>query len=360
MWNRNIPAYAFGLALLCFCLPWIEIRCDAPRGGLFSGQGNDVIITSQSGLQMTYGGVSTSVNHMPLTPQQRAELERQKGNRNLAAPAMILYALCLLAGLGVSLTFRDPHRRFLFTSGASLVAVAILIVQLAYGFPLVENVPRRQNGNGWSYTIVFWLGLISTFAALLTAVARRFALQANSAELSAEETAAAHEPSVPLQRGVDDFLIAWLAKLRSPRVIRGAMIFAASMPFILFALYAWPGFLRPLPQAGIAMSGFVEYMISDEHIAAVKLGMTLEEVATALDIAQEKMDPPAYIGDKEKWRKEQKETGKNNVNLIAFSLQHVAQQKEFWFNFSATYRTLSVRILDGKVVEIKDSKDIGA
>ena len=37
--------------------------------------------------------------------------------------------------------------------------------------------------------------------------------------------------------------------------------------------------------------------------------MTLEEVATVLDIAQEKMEPPAYIGDKKIWRKEQKRIG---------------------------------------------------
>lgn len=357
MWNRNIPAYAFGLALLCFCLPWISIRCDAPRGGLFSGQGNDVIMTSQSGLQMTYGGVSTTVNNLPLTPEQRAEAERQKGNRNLAAPAMIVYALCLLAGLGVSLTFRDAHRRFLFASAASMLAVVVLVVQLAYGFPLVENVPRRQNGNGWSYTIAFWLGLISTFAALLTAVAKRLAPPVQS-DLSAEAAAAANDPSVPIPIGVDDYLVAGIAKLRAHRVLvmRGALILAASTILILFALFVWPGFFRPLPHGGVGLSGHVQYMLSDEHVKAVKLGMTPREVQEVLDIAQVKMKPQDFIQDTEWWHKEQKKTGEGNLEIFEMSLKQMAQYDEYWLSF-AGYRILSVRIKDGKVVEIKDSKD---
>ena len=272
MWTRYITPASLGLALFCFILPWIEVRCDAPRGGHFSGQGTDIIRTTQSGLQMTYGGVSTSINHMPLTPEQRAQLERQKGNRNLAAPAMIVYALCLLRqdwcelnvpGPASSLSLRqrgepdccrDPNR--------------------AIGVWFSDRRERSSQAK-WKWLVVYPLLLarlhLDVFC-LADGSRPSIAPPSNPAELTDEEAAAANDPIALPQRGVDDILIAWMAKLRSPRVILGAKVFAASIPFILFALYAWPGFLRPLPQAGIAMSGFVEYMISDEHIAAVKLG----------------------------------------------------------------------------------------
>lgn len=345
MWTRHVSPAAFSVALICFLLPWIDIRCDSPRGGVFSGQGTDLVMVSQSGLQMTYGGVSTTVNHQPLTASQADELERHKGNRTRAVPAMLLYGLCLVAGLGASLTFRDERRRYLCATVASAIAVMVLVIQLANGFPLVDNVPRRRGGNGWSYTIAFWLGLGSTFAALIGSVTGRAPVAGGL--------------NAPVPRGADDVILEWLAHLRSPRGILWAKIVATSGIVILFTLFVWPGFLRPLPQAGIAMSGYVDYMISDEHIAAVKHGMSLEEVSVVLDIAQRRMEPPFSIADKERWLEEQKKTGDNNVQLVTLSLQQIqmAQRKEFWFNFCATTRNLSVRMLNGKVVEIRDSKE---
>lgn len=345
MWTRRVSPASFGLSLMCFLLPWIDIRCNSPRGGLFSGQGTDLVIVSQSGLQMTYGGVSTTVNHRPLTAAQAEELERHKANRIRAMPAMILYGLCLVAGLGASLTFRDERRRFLCGTAASAIAVIVLVVQLANGFPLVENVPRRRGGNGWSYTIAFWLGLGSTFAALIGSVIGRDSVKMGSSAMA--------------PRGADDVILEWLTHLRSRRGILGAKIVAASSVVILFALYVWPGFFRPLPQYGIAMSGYVDYMLSDEHIAGVKYGMSIEEVGAVLDVAQRGMEVPPFIANTQQARDGHRKVGDNNVQLIALSLQQIekARQKEFWFRFCGTTRTLSVRILDGKVVEIRDSKE---
>jgi hypothetical protein len=196
VWTRFGSSSSFVLALVCFCLPWIEIRCDRPRGGLFSGQGTDVLLTTQSGLQMTYGGFTTTVNGKAPTEQEQVEMNRRKGERNLAAPALLLYALCLLAGLAVSIISRDRNRRFLLAGSASLAAVVVLVVQLATGFPMLDGVPRRQGTDGWTYTAWFWLGLVSTLAAFLMSVIDRLVppMRATESALSSDGTEASTEP----------------------------------------------------------------------------------------------------------------------------------------------------------------------
>jgi len=53
------------LGLIFFCLPWIEIRCNDPQRGL--------IVTTQSGFQMTYGDTTTTVNGKPLSGGREAK-----------------------------------------------------------------------------------------------------------------------------------------------------------------------------------------------------------------------------------------------------------------------------------------------
>ncbi len=154
------------IALMCFCFPWIEIRCDNPRGGIFSGKGQDQIVNSQSGLQMTYGGFTTTVNGNPPSEQEQIQLKRQTADKSFFAPAMIVYALCLLFILAIGF-FVPDWNRFRVLAGLGILAAEIsLMVQLAIGFAIVDEIPRRQGSNGWSYTSWFWIALAATVAPL--------------------------------------------------------------------------------------------------------------------------------------------------------------------------------------------------
>jgi hypothetical protein len=166
MKSRYVTLGSILLSLVCLCLPWIEIRCDNSRGGIFSGKGQDQVVTSQSGLQMTYGGFTTTVNGQPPSEQDRIQLIRQTGDKNFVAPAVIVYALCLLFALAMGIFVRDWNSYRLLAGLGSLAALLALIVQLAIGFPIVEEIPRKQASNGWSYTSWFWIGIAATLAPL--------------------------------------------------------------------------------------------------------------------------------------------------------------------------------------------------
>src|SRR5207302_913631 len=151
------------LALTCFCLPWLEIRCDHPDHGL--------IVTTQSGLQMTYGGTTTTVKGRPVSEADRRKYSQSASDREKPVPVIILYVAGLVIALVASLSAADRARCWAIATLASGIAAAALVVQLALGFPLVEGIPRGDGG--WTHTIWFWLGLACTTAAPLISIWER-------------------------------------------------------------------------------------------------------------------------------------------------------------------------------------------
>jgi len=111
------------------------------------------------------------VNGQLPTEKDRLEFERRKEGRDVAAPAMIVYALFLLAGFAMSLSISDTGRRMLASGFAGLGAVGILVFQLATGFPIVNGIPRGEAN--WKYTPWFWLSVAATFGAFLAAFGTR-------------------------------------------------------------------------------------------------------------------------------------------------------------------------------------------
>jgi hypothetical protein len=177
-WFRRLTPSSLIFALLCFCLPWIEIKCNDPNQGL--------IVVTQSGLQMTYGGTSTTVNGKPISDARRQQAGREVGAREKPALLMIGYAACLLSALVAALTIRDAARRWLVCLAASAGACVLIVIQVATGFPLVEGVPKGEGG--WSYTAWFWAALAMTFAALASAVAEKVVVAAPLTESAAAKS----------------------------------------------------------------------------------------------------------------------------------------------------------------------------
>jgi hypothetical protein len=151
------------LALLCLCLPWLDIRCDDPNTGL--------IVTTQSGFQMLYGGSTTTVNGKPISAADRSKHSQRAGDQEQPVPLVIVYAVALVVALVSSLVVADKVLRWVFATTASGIAAGALVVQVALGFPLVEGMPRGQGG--WTYTIWFWLALAFSLAAPLASVWER-------------------------------------------------------------------------------------------------------------------------------------------------------------------------------------------
>ena len=159
------PATAV-LALCCFCLPWIEVRCNVPNQGL--------LVTSQSGLQMLYGDTSTTVAGKPATDVDRKNFSQQAGEREKPVLLMILCGGCLIATFVFSLLVPSQNGRWVLATVASGTAAGAMIIQLALGFPLVKDVPRGEGG--WNYTAWFWFALISILAVFLVSLSERLML----------------------------------------------------------------------------------------------------------------------------------------------------------------------------------------
>jgi hypothetical protein len=160
---QRIRPATFVLALIFFCLPWIEIRCNDPQHGL--------IVTRQSGLQMIYGGTTTTVNGQPLSEAEKQNAAREAGQREKPVPLIILYAACLIMALLGSLVISNVAKRWLFTTISCGVACAALILQIALAFPLVKDIPRAETL--WSYTAWFWGSLGMTILSFLVSFGER-------------------------------------------------------------------------------------------------------------------------------------------------------------------------------------------
>jgi hypothetical protein len=133
------------VSAIAFLLPWVEVRCDGPAASKR--------LASQSGLQAIYGGIT------PLM-QPPKELQPKKPNRtprevlnDLAksedllaecSPAMLLYALLLIVAIMLGFRLRQLRMRRAFIGGLAGLALLLLLLQTAVGFPLERGVKNAQ------------------------------------------------------------------------------------------------------------------------------------------------------------------------------------------------------------------------
>lgn len=161
---RHITPSLLALGLVCFFLPWTEIRC------------NNGAVLTHSGFQMACG----SATYTPSPAQGRAEPTWNEPDWEKASGWMIVYGLCLLAGtiVGCFAVARPLRERTL------LVVTTTALVMLALQTRRLNEVFTTKDV-GWNelsglYTPWFAAAWVLTAAALLSAAtetwcgARRF------------------------------------------------------------------------------------------------------------------------------------------------------------------------------------------
>ena len=203
-----------GIAILCFFLPWLEIRCQSHRD-LYGKPGEDGDIRiRQSGLQSIYGGYSKSVKPQDQwvhekgvskpVPQPRRSIDDNNERRPDGCPLIAVYGLALVVLLVVTLNpaTRDKHVLASWTAG---IAAGSLLLQTAIGFPawLKTELPRTYlpapfatDENYVAFTIWFWASWIAVIGAFVTAIRSASVHVGGTSEASRE---ARSDP--PLQTG---------------------------------------------------------------------------------------------------------------------------------------------------------------
>lgn len=196
------------LAVILFCLPWVNLRCSLDAGS--------ESLAKQSGLQSIYGGcslhpylerskmlaeVEASFEDAPMQqfvaglPRngggqraaqfinrwgERPNRKDRWGARDLfqvhAAPWMVLYPLLLMAAAGAGFWIWNASQRLGIVGCCCGAAFLLIIIQAAAGFPLENqwNAALRETaGPEWwtaqfgllgnaSFTSWFWLALVLT------------------------------------------------------------------------------------------------------------------------------------------------------------------------------------------------------
>jgi hypothetical protein len=146
---KHLRPFTLVLALLCFCMPCIEIRCDHQKYGH--------LVVTQSGLEMTYGGTTTKTER----PVPEAEGRRLLGYGFEKLNYLIIaFGLLTLAAL-VTYPIVSPRGRPRKASLAcGFAAAAVLIYQAGLGFPLVKGA----RGAKVNYPVWFWITLCCSIA----------------------------------------------------------------------------------------------------------------------------------------------------------------------------------------------------
>src|SRR5437879_3113005 len=137
---RFISPSILVFALILFMLPWIEVRCEANapmRGNSpFGGVGASLSACYQSGLQASWGEVSIN-----------GWLSGQTSGVSVStdpAPMMIVYGLCLIAGIIIGYAMRSSRLKGFLLGGVCLVASALLLAQRVVGFPFAKTFEKEQ------------------------------------------------------------------------------------------------------------------------------------------------------------------------------------------------------------------------
>ena len=165
--RRHLPASAMLSALVLFSLPWINLSC----GQHTPGKGTEIKFTAtQSGFQAIYG----DANFYQGTMTQAQTRDKAGGQRDSkGAPLMGLNVTLLAVGIVSSFTINGRVSRLKTLAVCSAGALALLLVQMAIGFPLGGNVGVGSHSSPMYpnefldvyYTVWFWLALAATAAA---------------------------------------------------------------------------------------------------------------------------------------------------------------------------------------------------
>lgn len=134
----NLLRGNFALLILCFFMPWLELRCDNVS---VKGRNHGQRIVSQTGMQVAYGGYTDTFRN-PF-----GEGNRNNANANgddsmkppAASPKMAIYGAALLVGMIGSLLARKLAFAWEAIAVATTTAACTLSLQFAIGFPLAAS-----------------------------------------------------------------------------------------------------------------------------------------------------------------------------------------------------------------------------
>jgi hypothetical protein len=159
-WRWWLVPGNFLAALVLFCLPWVEIRCDKnaqsrpPRPPEFE------TVWTQSGLQAVWGG------YTDLRPKSERPTNSDGDDDISPAPLVAVYGVLLVLAFLVALLARGRPHVWAAVAGMAGVAFLLLTLQALVGFP-IERMFDEKKGDwrvGWSsgwvhYTWWYYLSI---------------------------------------------------------------------------------------------------------------------------------------------------------------------------------------------------------
>jgi hypothetical protein len=159
-----VPTGVLLLALVALTLPWVNLSCGEhppgrPRKEYFS--------VTQSVLQAVYGGTSF---HLGSMSEEEARSLGPGQRKPDGAPLLIVYGAVMALRLSTGLFVRGRRRRAAAMGVCSVVALAVIAIQLRLGLPLAREFGARSGQPDplyhlyveLHYTPWFWLALGAT------------------------------------------------------------------------------------------------------------------------------------------------------------------------------------------------------
>ena len=157
---RFLTPGQLAICLLLFFLPWVELQCPMPKGGMNAAMGvgpgepkmdsKDVVWTgfiNQSGLEAATGKFSFSDSIMQQAVQ--GQKKDAKADEKLdAAPLLWVYLLVVLAGVGLGFALPAGGMRKAALVGCCGVALLVAGVQAASGFPIEKKMKDDAKNKG--------------------------------------------------------------------------------------------------------------------------------------------------------------------------------------------------------------------
>ena len=125
---QKVSAALFGLILLCFFLPFVNVTC------------NRMQVTSITGFQMLTGAT---------VKQQKAEAE----------PLALLVFLSAIAGLGLSF-FRGRTPKIAVVTSGAVGLILVLLLKFKIDSYALQAVKEGRGMVGVEYTIAFWVAVL--------------------------------------------------------------------------------------------------------------------------------------------------------------------------------------------------------
>jgi hypothetical protein len=226
---RWITPSQFVICLVLFFLPWVEIQCPMPKGGLNFNVGAppqagppEFIWTGfvqQSGLQAATGGYS----FVDPTLQKMYEAEKRNPTDKNAkadakkddpppAPLLWLYLLAVIAGIAIGFAMPPGYVRKGALIGCCVLALVSAGGQAVIGFPIqtkIEEELKEDKGGGANLKldsdmrpktrlkIPFFLAVLFSLGALVTTLIEPMGTKPKSRRPRDEEELEEGEPYDP-------------------------------------------------------------------------------------------------------------------------------------------------------------------